>query len=412
MSHVSFRFLGLGVLLAVFVLLISDLEAQQRRSKGAKGGSKGRLSFADQEKRAIEEGFRGVTTDGEVIPGLFAIRSTGVSTQPVREAAEKFLAGLSEAQRKRTRFAADDDEWRKWANQHSYVRQGVSFEEMSATQRELAFGLLEAGLSARGLETTRDIMKLNETLAELKNDWNGYGEWKYHLTLMGEPSAEKPWGWQFDGHHAVINYFVLGDQVVMSPVFIGSEPVVAESGKYEGTIVMQEEQDQGLAFMQSLPEAHQAKARIQGEKGPTNALAEAFKDNLIVPHVGIKASELDKTGREGLLDLIGVFINHQEEGHAKVRLEEIATHLDDTYFAWIGSTADDSVFYYRIQSPVIFIEFDHQRPIGLERTGVPTRNHIHAVIRTPNGNDYGKSLLQQHYEAHPHHHPHSHGERK
>ena len=36
----------------------------------------------------------------------------------------------------------------------------------------------------------------------------------------------------------------------------------------------------------------------------------------------------------------------------------------DTYFAWIGGTEPDSVFYYRIHSPVILIEFDHQPPVG------------------------------------------------
>jgi hypothetical protein len=25
------------------------------------------------------------------------------------------------------------------------------------------------------------------------------------------------------------------------------------------------------------------------------------------------------------------------------------------------------------------------------------------VVRTPNGNDYGKDLLRQHYATHPHH---------
>ena len=53
-------------------------------------------------------------------------------------------------------------------------------------------------------------------------------------SLSGEPSSDKPWGWQLDGHHVVINYFVLGDQVVMTPVFMGSEPVRAESGKFQG----------------------------------------------------------------------------------------------------------------------------------------------------------------------------------
>jgi hypothetical protein len=63
------------------------------------------------------------------------------------------------------------------------------------------------------------------------------------------------------------------------------------------------------------------------------------------------------------------------------------------------------VFYYRIHSPVILIEFDHQNPVGLRGPDVPNlpnREHIHVVIRTPNGNDYGKDLLRQHYAQHPH----------
>jgi hypothetical protein len=55
---------------------------------------------------------------------------------------------------------------------------------------------------------------------------------------------------------------------------------------------------------------------------------------------------------------------------------------------------------------VVLIEFDHQRPANLagyaKDRRVPTQQHIHCVVRTPNGNDYGKDLLRQHYEAHPH----------
>ena len=32
----------------------------------------------------------------------------------------------------------------------------------------------------------------------------------------------------------------------------------------------------------------------------------------------------------------------------------------------------------------------------------PNPQHIHVVVRTPNGNDYGKDLLRQHYLLHPH----------
>jgi len=55
---------------------------------------------------------------------------------------------------------------------------------------------------------------------------------------------------------------------------------------------------------------------------------------------------------------------------------------------------------------VVLIEFDHQRPANLRHLAadptLPNREHIHAVVRTPNGNDYGKDLLRQHYAAQKH----------
>jgi len=41
---------------------------------------------------------------------------------------------------------------------------------------------------------------------------------------------------------------------------------------------------------------------------------------------------------------------------------------------------------------------DHQSRVAPVRSNVPTREHIHTVVRTPNGNDYGKDLLRQHPE--------------
>jgi hypothetical protein len=110
--------------------------------------------------------FQGVTANGLIEPGLFAIRSTGVSTAPIRHAAEAFLGVLTQARRDKTLFPVDDPERRKWMNQSFCVRQGVSFLDMTSEQRDKAFGLLRDSLSARGLKQTRDIMRLNETLAK------------------------------------------------------------------------------------------------------------------------------------------------------------------------------------------------------------------------------------------------------
>ena len=362
---------------------------------------------ADAEARGLAEPFKGVTTSGQVASGVFAIHSSGVSTAPVQKAADAFLSGLSVDQRTKAMFSVDDPEWRKWMNQHFYVRQGVSFKEMSEGQRDAAFGLMRASLSAKGLKLTRDIMRLNHTLGELNgNDFEQYGEWLYNITVMGTPSAKEPWGWQLDGHHAIVNYFVLGDQVVMTPFFAGSEPVTATSGKFKGTTILQDEQNNGLAMITALKEELRKKAIIQVSKTGNNNLTEAFKDNVVLDYAGVRASEFSKQERKQLLDLIALYVDNMDDGHARVKMDEVRRHIDNTWFAWIGGTEQTSVFYYRIHSPVILIEFDHQLPANLRPAGsgprVPNREHIHTVVRTPNGNDYGKDLLRQHYQLHKH----------
>jgi hypothetical protein len=353
-----------------------------------------------QRQDPLAEAFKGVTTNGTIVPGLFPIRATGVTTGPVRDAAVKFLAALTDEQRKSTTYAIDDEEWRKWNNVHRYARQGVSFKEMSAPQRELAFGLMRAGLSAKGFQKSRDVMRLNGYVAELVKNPDEYGEFLYHLTVMGTPSDKQPWGWQLDGHHLIINYFVLGDQVVMTPTFMGSEPVSATTGQYAGTTVLQDEQDKGLAFMQSLSADQQKQATLQPAKTGNNALSQAFRDNLTLDYAGLRAKDLTAPQRERLVALIQEYIGNLDAGHARVKIDEVRKHLDDTWFAWIGASGKDDVFYYRIHSPVVLIEFDHQLPVALGGPRVPGKAHVHTVVRTPNGNDYGKDLLRQHYEKH------------
>jgi hypothetical protein len=360
----------------------------------------------DYEREGLAAPFKGITANGDVAPGLFEISPSGVSTEPVRNAAEKFIATLSSVQLARSMFPVDDTQWRKWMNQHFYVRQGVSFQEMTEAQRDAAFGLMRVSLSAKGFELTRNIMRLNETLAELADDHVFLGEWVYFMSIMGRPSATEPWGWQLSGHHAIINYFVLGDQVVMTPLFVGSEPVRATTGKYKGIEILQREQKDGLEMLQGLPEAQRKQAVLSFSKTGNNNLTEAFKDNVVLEYAGLRTNELTATARGRLRDLVNLYVSNMDDGHTRVKMDEVDRHIDQTWFTWIGGMQPDSAFYYRIQSPVILIEFDHQRPANLAKysanPNLPTQQHIHCVVRTPNGNDYGKDLLRQHYLAHPH----------
>ena len=304
-------------------------------------------AFGDRQLAALAVPFTGVRTAGGVTPGLFPVKATGVSTEPVRLAAGAFLASLTSVQSIRTVFAVDDAEWRRWSNVDNgiYVRQGVSLKEMTGAQRQAAMALMRASLSAKGLVLTDAIRKTDQVLREINDDAVRYDEELYFFTLMGTPSPTEPWGWQVDGHHLVINYFVLGDQVVMTPVFMGGEPVVATTGKYAGNAVLQTEQDQGLAFMRALSQAQRAAATLRRDKPANDIQTEADKDNLVLEYEGLQAAALPAPLKAQLRALVGLYVGNLRDDHARVRMDEVMAHLDDTWFAWAGGTSDADVFY-------------------------------------------------------------------
>jgi hypothetical protein len=350
--------------------------------------------------------FTGITTDGNVLPGLYAIQQTGISVQPIIVAAEAFLASLSPDARVTASFAVDSVEWRNWSNIHPYLcRHGVCLDDLHDDQKHSALALVRASLSAAGYATARDVMKLNEHIREITGRDAEYSEWYYWMSVFGTPSATAPWGWQIDGHHLIVNCFVLGDQLVMTPTFMGSEPVAAAFGKYAGTRVFHEEESKGFALMHSLTPAQQRQARI-GMELPGDVFTSGFRDNAEIKAEGISYGELSPAQQGLLVSLMETYVGRIRSGHAEIKLEEVQQHLPDTSFAWIGPCDEVSPFYYRISSPVILIEFDHQSGIALDNDE-PSRQHIHTVVRTPNGNDYGKDLLRQHYEHFDHAHPHT-----
>jgi len=358
--------------------------------------------------QSITEEFFGLTTDGNRIDDLFTIHSTGVATAPVITAANAFLAGLTDDQKTSTVFTVHSTEWRLWSNVDSYERQGVSLADLSDDQKALGTALLKAALSADGLETTEKIRKINQAAGEAIGNTTAFNEDAYYWTVMGTPSATEPWGFQFDGHHLVINYFVLGDQVVMSPCFWGSEPTTMDIDG-ETVTVCHEEVVASLAFINSLTSAQQAVAIESATKSNESMKAGAFSDNAVQEYTGLRGDKLDAAQRKKLLAIVEAFVGRAKADAAKVRMSEVAQHLSDTYVTWAGGTGDDDAFYVRVHSPVVWVEVDCQGPgplagaYGATQGGGATQLHVHSIIRTPNGNDYGRELLRQHYLTSPHH---------
>ena len=73
---------------------------------------------------------------------------------------------------------------------------------------------------------------------------------------------------------------------------------------------------------------------------------------------------------------------------------------------WSDGTITFKTQIFNPSSEMFIAGHIHQAPVGMRHLvadqRLPFREHIHAVVRTPNGNDYGKDLLRQHYMQYPH----------
>jgi hypothetical protein len=364
-----------------------------------------RPDFAALERR-LDEPFVGVTTDGRVRPELFELGEPGASSASLLVAAREFLDSLAGDQRFAALQPLDSPHRRRWTNAFTtWLPPGLLLDDLTPAQRAAAVRVVASSMSAAGLDVARDVMKLNEALGDLIGLYRDtLREWVYWFTIFGEPSEHEPWGWQLMGHHLVLNCFVLGDQVILSPVFMGAEMVELDEGRFVGIKVFAEEHEGGLEMIRSLSDAQQNQAilyrsMLSSELPPELAgrvdgrhRGGAGRDNLVLPFEGIRAGELDHAQRDRLVALIETYLGRSAGGDAD--LTRAKRHLDETFFAWIGDPAEDGPFYYRIHSPVVLIEFDHHPGIFITAEE-PQPFHVHTIVRMPNAGDYGMSLLAQ-----------------
>lgn len=362
--------------------------------------------------------YHGVTCDGHKQPGLFPLKDEGAPVAAMTQAAQVLLAGLSDGERTKLCYPIDAPEWRRWSNPEFLVNpNGLRLEELSPQSREAVMAVVRASLSPAGYTKACGCMKTNAFLGQICDVPTIMNEGSYNFLLFGTPSESEPWGWNLYGHHLALNCFVVGLQMVISPTFMGAEPNVIDEGPDKGLTLFTDEEKIGLELIRSLSPDLRDKAIAYPQmndpampeslKHPADQrhLGGAFQDNRIVPYEGVRAGALDAAQKDRLMALVAAFVDYLPPAPLKARLRQIEGQLDETRFSWIGGYGDEDPFYYRIQSPVVMIEFDHHSGVWLNNQE-PAKCHIHTVVRTPNGNDYGKDLLRQHYEqVHPGHAP-------
>jgi hypothetical protein len=362
--------------------------------------------------------FRGVTEDGTLREGLYPLEPARPGEEAPVEAmvaaAQDLLAALSPGDRARITFDVDAVEWQTWANpEFMQFDTGLRLEFQPPEVREKALALVHASLSPEGFELAHAMMLVNGFLGEVVDLETVLNEWSYNVALYGEPDLRAPWGWQLYGHHCALNCLVVEGRMVLSPVFLGAEPDEIDAGPHAGLSgLFADRIDAGLAVMAALPVDQRRGATVYEQvvdpamppgrvhPGDERHLAGAFQDNRVIPVEGVRVADMPPEARARVLDVVATFVRLLPEGPRAARMREVEAHLDETWFSWIGGSAPGDVFYYRVQSPVLIAELDHHCGVFLDYDS-PKPFHVHTVLRTPHGNDYGRAWVRQWQERNP-----------
>ncbi|KAJ5174164.1 uncharacterized protein N7482_000041 [Penicillium canariense] len=357
------------------------------------------------------EPYKGITTGGQVIPDVHHLapesEDLGAPTVDMIKAAQNIFSAATPQQRKALVREIDANEWRAWINPEIYIfRHGLRLEEVSNEMVDAIHGLMRASLSKEGYYKAYGCMRINHFLGEVVNGKEVLNANSYNFTIFGTPSETEPWGWQMFGHHLDINCFVVGKQMVVTPVFMGAEPNVIDDGPYKGIELFTDQEQTALKLINAMDQEGIKRVRVfeelQGPEYPgwryhhadQRHLGGAFQDNRVIPYEGSKVTTFSIAEQDLVRQLIGLSINYLPERALAAKMKEIEAQWEETYFAWIGAFKRENGFYYKVHSPVIMVEFDHHSGVFLNNA-LALPFHIHTLVRTPNGNDYGKEILRQ-----------------
>ena len=329
------------------------------------------------------------------------------------QAADKFLATLSESQRREVVYAYNDAGQRaRWSNLPTgFLRRGgISLKEMSPAQKAAALDLLKTVLSPMGYEKVSEIrmadddFKANGSNRGTRGGGGGpppvgpgrapfnrgdmFGSDLYYISFVGKPSTSAAWMLQFGGHHLALNITIVADKNIMTPSLTGAQPATF---KVDGKTVrpLGRESDKALALLQSLDTQQRSEALLKYQVADL-VLGPGQDGRRITPE-GLKASAMNDKQKVALVDLIAEWAGIVNDAAASARMAQIRADIKETWFAWSGSTTStpgtNITAYYRIQGPHLVIEYASQRD--------EPANHVHTIYRDPTDDYGGRSAAGQ-----------------
>ena len=346
----------------VFLILVSTVSAQTVTDAGERSDYVSDASFA---------------------LARFVYEPQDHEPQTIADKANEFLASLNDAQRAKAVYPLRSDERRDWTNLPSRPDAGgLPIGECSEAQVTALCELMATLLSRQGFDKMRDIMLADDQLLRGGRPRVGFGTEQFAVVLFGEPSITGPWAFQLDGHHVGVNVSMEGDQMSLSPSFIGTQP---ESFQIAGKEYrpLAGEIDVAFALVNSLDEQQRAQAIVSDRR--QRIRSGPGRDGQIPTAQGVACSTFSDAQRARMLELIGRWIGNLPPKHAERRMAELRDGFAELRFAWHGPTDPVSDVSYAIQGPSLIIEY------ACQDLGGNPLNHLHTMYRNPR-REYGGQL--------------------
>ncbi|MDQ2658761.1 MAG: DUF3500 domain-containing protein [Bacteroidota bacterium] len=322
---------------------------------------------------------------------FFAIQPGRAQDRTIASKANDFLALLDETQSEKAKYDFEDDERFDW----HYVpreRNGIAFKDMNENQRQAALALLRACLSEQGYQKANSIIALENILREIEKrtaDDTYRDPLNYSITVFGNPHESALWGWRLEGHHISLNFSSADGEIVSStPTFWGSNPAIVRSGRNTGRQILKQESDLGFTLVNSL-NANQMKIAVVSQKAPSDIITRNQRTAELQAEKGLEYTQMNDQQKKLFRQLLNIYVKNYQFGFANRLMDKIEkAGIDNLSFAWAGSLQPGAGHYYRIQGPMLLIEYDNTQD---------NANHVHTVVRDLT-NDFAEDILREHYQ--------------
>jgi hypothetical protein len=290
-------------------------------------------------------------------------------------AAAALVGALTGEQRAAALFPFDGDVRTRW----TYLpgeRPGVMMLGLTGPARKAAHRLLAAALSRHAFAQAVTIMALEEVLDIDEDGALNRHSADYRVALFGRP-GDDAWAWRFEGHHLSVTATITGPDVVVAPVFLGSNPARVDQ---QGRLVvgpLTPEEDLARALIADMSPGLRRDA-VVADTAPYDIRTRTAVSvpGVLVPP-GVRGDSLPGGGRDLLGRLLRLYLGRLTPALAARELDRI--DLAEVTFAWEGGLRPGAGHYYRLQAPRLLIEYDNTQRDA---------NHIHTVLRRP-GEDFG-----------------------